>query len=311
MIALDVLANFTWDPGFKGFLVVAVAVTVLCGSVALILGTNSGARLGFLIALTGLFGWFVIMGSVWSIYGIGPKGRAPTWKLVSTVTGSPSGSAVVKARTLPLPSDLPDPAVERTRTPALVKEFPSTAKAPTLGDLVTLDDPLRTKINDKVSPWKILETSNKYTGETQSIVATDLGPDGQAKFTGPTDYVVVQTFVTGGKTGRTDNAIIGRIKYKFTSAFQLNSPPFYAAVQLQPVVPQETKPGQAPPLPVADKNAPIYTVVLERDRGQLRLPSISFTIFSGIVFGVCCNMLHRRDQLVATQRSAVVAAGAA
>ena len=74
---------------------------------------------------------------------------------------------------------------------------------------------------------------------------------------------------------------------------------------------QETKPGEAPPLPVADQAAPVYTVVLERDRGQLRLPSISFTIFSGIVFGITCNMLHRRDKLAMAQRSAIVVAGAA
>ena len=308
---LDLLANFTWAPGFKGILIVAIAVVVLCGSVALILGTNSGARLGFLIALAGLFGWFVVMGSIWSIYGIGPKGRAPTWNVVSTVTGSPSGSAIVVAEGLPLPSDMPDPADERTRTPELIKAFPPEGKEPTLGDLISIDESLRESINDQVDPWKMLETSNKYTGETQSVVSEDLGPDGQAKFESAADYIVIDTYVTGGKTGRTSNSILGRIKYKFTSALELNSPPFYAAVQLQPVVAQETKPGQAPPLPVADKDAPIYTIVLERDRGEVRLPSIAFTIFSGIVFGITCNMLHRRDKLAMAQRSAVVAAGAA
>lgn len=308
---LDLMANFTWAPGFKGILVVAVAVAVLCGSIALILGTNSGARLGFLIALAGLFGWFVVMGSIWSIYGIGPKGRAPTWKVVSTVSGPPVGSGVVEAQSLPLPSDVPDPGVERTRTAELVKAFPPAGKAPTLGDLITIDEPLRQSINDQVAPWKLLETSNKYFGETSSVVAENLGSKGQALFESAADYVVIDTYVTGGKTGRSTNSIIGRIKYKFTSALQLNSPSFYAAVQLQPVVAQETKPGEAPPLPVADNAAPVYTVVLERDRGQLRLPSISFTIFSGIVFGITCNMLHRRDKLAMAQRSAIVVAGAA
>ena len=156
---------------------------------------------------------------------------------------------------------------------------------------------------------------NRLTKTRDAIVADFAGLTRDRHYgngnLGSHDYIVIDTYVTGGKTGRTDNSILGRIKYKFTSALQLNSPPFYAAVQLQPVVVQETKPGQAPPLPVADKDAPIYTVVLERDRGQLRVPSISFTIFSGIVFGITCNMLHRRDKLVMAQRSAVVAAGAA
>ena len=54
--ALNILGAMTWDPGFKGVLTVALAVAILCGSVALIVGTNSGARLGFLIALAGFMG---------------------------------------------------------------------------------------------------------------------------------------------------------------------------------------------------------------------------------------------------------------
>ena len=46
---MHVLAGLSWDPGFKGLLTVAVAVIVLCGSIFLILATNSGTRLGFLL----------------------------------------------------------------------------------------------------------------------------------------------------------------------------------------------------------------------------------------------------------------------
>ena len=68
---VDVLAAITWSPGFRGILVVGVGVLVLMGSVYLLLATNTGARLGFLLALTGLMGWMTIMGLVWSMYGIG------------------------------------------------------------------------------------------------------------------------------------------------------------------------------------------------------------------------------------------------
>jgi hypothetical protein len=307
---IELLGALTWSPGFKGLLTVAVAVVILCGSVALILGTNSGARLGFLIALTGLFGWFVIMGIVWAAYGIGYRGPSPTWKVADTVQGAPAESRIDIVQTLPLPADLPDPVELRDASDDLLQEFPPTAKAPTLGDLVAVDQDIRDEINQQTDPWKILESSNRYTGETQSVVAEALGPNGKGLFDSAADYVVVDTFVTGGKTGRTDNSTIGRITYKLTSALEFDNPPLYAAVQLQAVVPQTTKPGQAPPLPVADEDAPVYTVVLERDRGALRLPSISFTIFSGIVFAILVNMLHRRDKLAAEQRSAVVAAGA-
>ena len=39
------------------------ASCVLCGSVYLLLGTNLGARLGFLVALAGLFGWLTLLGT--------------------------------------------------------------------------------------------------------------------------------------------------------------------------------------------------------------------------------------------------------
>ena len=60
-------------------LIVIIAVSLFCGSIYLILGTNLGARLGFLVALTGLAGWMSLMGIIWMIYGIGLKGPEPSW----------------------------------------------------------------------------------------------------------------------------------------------------------------------------------------------------------------------------------------
>lgn len=303
-------ADFTWDPGFKGLLTVAVAVIILCGSVALIVGTNSGARLGFLIALTGLFGWFFVMGIVWATYGIGYIGESPTWQVIDVTTGDPGTSRVPVADALLEPTDLPDPVEVRDDDPDLLAEFPQEARDPALGDLVTVDTDLEDAINDQVGPWKILATSNGYSGETQAAVAEALGPDDQAIFTGPDDYMVLEGFVTGGKTGRTDDSIVSRVIYKFTSALEFDNDPFYAAVQLQPVIPQEAAPGEAPPAPVVNEDAPVYTVVLERDRGTRRLPSTLFTVTSGLLFAVCASALHRRDKLAQTQRAATAGAGA-
>ena len=50
------------DPGHPRSCV--VGIVVLCGSVYLLLGTNLGARLGFLVAMAGLFGWLTLLGSV-------------------------------------------------------------------------------------------------------------------------------------------------------------------------------------------------------------------------------------------------------
>lgn len=87
LLSSDLLAGFTWEPNIKGGLYVLIAFVVLCGSPFLLMSTNSGARLGFLISGAGLFGFMLIIGMVWWVYGIGPKGRTPTWKPQTTVTG--------------------------------------------------------------------------------------------------------------------------------------------------------------------------------------------------------------------------------
>lgn len=312
LLQADVLGAFQWDPGFRGVLTVVVSVVILCGSVTLILSTNSGARLGFLLSVAGLAGWLFVMGTVWSAYGIGPKGPAPTWETVDIVQGEPSGSSIETAQQLPLPGDgvLPDPVAVRDGDPALLEEFPADGRDPKLGDLVDLEPGLRAEIDGALGDWTILETSNKFTGEVASAADAELGPEGIALFGGPTEYAVIDSFVAGGEKPRADDSILGRVIFRVTNTLDFNHPPFLAAVQVQAVIPQETKPGQAPPAPIIDEEAPIYTVIMERDRGALRLPAISFTIFSGIVFAITCNMLHRRDKLAAAQRAAAVAGAA-
>ena len=81
------LAALTWDPQVKGGLYVLIALVVLPGAAYLLLTTNVGARLGFQLAAAGFFGWMVLMGIVWWIYGIGLVGPGPEWKPTATVTG--------------------------------------------------------------------------------------------------------------------------------------------------------------------------------------------------------------------------------
>src|SRR5436190_22656370 len=81
---LILFAGLAFNPGFKGILVVVTAVAILGGSVYLLLATNTGARLGLLIALAGLFGWLTILTLTWWIQppGNGPRGTNASWKPV-------------------------------------------------------------------------------------------------------------------------------------------------------------------------------------------------------------------------------------
>ncbi len=87
MSDLDLVAAMNWDPTVKGGLYVLISFVILCGSSYLLLGTNVGSRLGFQLAAAGLFGFMVIIGAVWWIYGIGPQGPAPAWEPRFTVSG--------------------------------------------------------------------------------------------------------------------------------------------------------------------------------------------------------------------------------
>ena len=58
--SLDLLGAIAFDPTIRGWLVVLTGAVVLIGSVWLLLATNSGIRLGTLLAAAGFFGWMAI-----------------------------------------------------------------------------------------------------------------------------------------------------------------------------------------------------------------------------------------------------------
>ena len=78
---LDIVAGLGWDPEIRGLLTVVLGTAVLGGSVWLLLVTNTGTRLGSLLALAGFWGWMFVMGIFWWIYGIGWVGSLPTWEV--------------------------------------------------------------------------------------------------------------------------------------------------------------------------------------------------------------------------------------
>lgn len=86
---IDIVAGLGWDPEIRGLLTVALGMAVLAGSVWLLLVTNTGTRLGSLIALAGFWGWMFVMGVFWWIYGIGWAGSLPTWEVQDVFIDAP------------------------------------------------------------------------------------------------------------------------------------------------------------------------------------------------------------------------------
>ena len=95
-LASELLHKGLWYPTILGVLVVVAGIGLFCGSIYVLLGTNLGARLGFLVAFTGLMGFMVILSLLWCTTA-SPlntiKGRIPQWK-VQQVVKSPEQSTI-------------------------------------------------------------------------------------------------------------------------------------------------------------------------------------------------------------------------
>ena len=262
---LSLAFEVTWDPGIRGILVVATGVAVLCGSVYLLLATNVGARLGFLVALTGLWGWIAIMGLIWWVYGIGYVGDSPTWK-VREVNVAEVGAD---------PHRLDDVGIEEAADLSTWDEIP--AGDPSRGEAQAAAD-------------------EALTGEDSPV----------AIFEATTDYVTHDAFAKGGK----GDSLLYEIPL-------LPHPTRYAVIQVQQAIktqaietgedcPADTECfplGETPPKAEADEDQPIVSVIMVRDLGSKRLPPAMITFASLLMFGILCNVLHRRDKEATAARA--------
>jgi hypothetical protein len=89
LLAQEIINKTLWYPTILGILVVGAGIVLFCGSIYLLLGTNLGARLGFLVAATGLAGFMVILSILW-VTTSSPlntlKGRIPEWNVKQYVS---------------------------------------------------------------------------------------------------------------------------------------------------------------------------------------------------------------------------------
>src|SRR5918993_1465793 len=269
---LHLLAGIAWDPQIRGFLAVLVGVVVLMGSVYLLLGTNLGSRLGFLVALSALFGWCTLMGLTWWVYGtIGMLGEAPRWEVKEVVYTSGTTDD----------SGLQDAALEKARTL-------DTSSLPPPAELNELDEgafeDLRAEVEPTLGGWRLLPESNPSFGEAKATVDEYFAanPDEELELADAADYVTVSSFEAGGKDSLPDDpSRLDRVTTKLKNTFwQVQHPPHFAIIQVQPVVEQEAEPGQAPPTPEADTSLPVVSVIMERNLGDVRFPGAMLTIFS-------------------------------
>ncbi|MDP1820918.1 MAG: hypothetical protein Q8K58_13655 [Acidimicrobiales bacterium] len=289
MGTLHLIAGIAWDPQIRGFLAVAVGVVVLLGTPLLLLATNVGSRLGFLVAAAAFWGWMLMMGIVWAIYGtVGMLGELPHWEITEVVYPSVEVAGLDVARDL------------------------ETGELPPSEELNELEGEDLIEAREQYEPglagWKLLPESNPSFGEAKATVDEYMieHPIAELEVAGPDDYTPVYSFERGGKDNLpNDPTRWDRITKKVEDILQVRHPAHYAIVQVQPVLEQAVVAGEPPPLPRPDPSAPVISVIMQRDLGDRRFPGIMLTIASGIMFGVLCQALHRRDQRVAMARGLV------
>jgi hypothetical protein len=291
MTLIHTLAGIGWQPEIRGLLTVAVGVAVLMGSVYLLLATNLGNRLGFMVALAAFFGWMTILGIFWWIKpsATGPAGDPPRWEVEEVNYGDLGQAILDEAHDLDT-SDLPSPDDLRALTPA---EFEQVAAE---------EEPL-------LNEWKLIPESDTAYGEAKATVDAELTNGNYLGIDASSDYEGTYAFETGGKPERDGDGVLDRVVYKFTDTFaHPTNPTHYAIVQVCPTTlesrPEAAEPGAAPPTLECDESADTISVIMVRDLGQRRTLPALITIISGLLFGLLCYMLHVRDRVVVEHRSA-------
>jgi hypothetical protein len=353
------LSAIQFDNDIRGIFVVLTGAVVLLGSIYLIISTNTGMRLGFLITFAALFGWMFLLGTMWWMYGIGLKGRDPAWAAQEINFNRDAELETKVARSLPPSDQLPEASEILADYPlleAMGKAQEGEDWEPkSLTSLVTLANPLvvigagaitpdlresiqtnaadvlaenpevadlvanapdasfarevreeatamRSRIEDDLGGWCLLSESDPRRGE--AVAASDAALTAEGAFgdqTSPTDYIVKDVFIKGGKepcAPISEQSTLQQAWHRIYTTFELKNPKLYSVVTLVKAKEQVAAPGQAPPTPVAEAGASTVSTIMLRNLGNKRLVPFAFTMVCFILFAVFVAQLHHRDKLV-------------
>ena len=259
---LSALLSIDFQPGLRGVVVVLIMFVCLIGGTYLVVGSNLGARLGFLVVATAFAGWMMCMAFVWVIYGIGLKGPEEAWKPNEPIAIVRDGALLDRAEVLETAVDIdglnPEDAAKKVKQTLIA------------------------------NGWTLLDDADPARG--QSVAASDEILQIEAKEFAAGEYVSVNVYDKGGE------------RYPMISEsidfFAFKHKPLYSIVEVAPVVPQRAEPGRAPARVQIDTSKPHRYVVMIRDLGAKRRPGFLIGIGSGLIFFLLVWLLHRRETLL-------------
>lgn len=314
----SMIAAITFDPTIRGILVMAVATVVLPGSIFMILSTNTGVKQAILISLTGLFSWMFLMSAVWWMYGIGLKGRDPSWSAVEVNMSRQDDALTEEVNTLPAPEDLPDPielldrypdikatAIEDPAFAALV-ESDSEQNRLTLSKVISLDSQIREDLNEELGGWRILSEQDTRRGETTAAADAVLGSNRSTSLTGfasPADYFIEDVFYFGGKEANEpilpgeDVSMLSQAWTRVKSIGEVKNPELYSVVTVRQAKNFAEDPSAPPPPTQPRTDVDAVSVIQLRNLGNKRFVPALFTIINLVLFLAFAYLLHHRDKL--------------
>ena len=155
-----------------------------------------------------------------------------------------------------------------------------------------------------LNDWEIMSTGE--AGEAQTTAGAAILEQDGFPFEAQTEFRFLDSFRTGGKP-RLDRDIdldctfcgdnLRRGWHWIANSARIRNPTEYSVVQLQAIDEDAliVAEGEAPPFPAIDEDAPIISVVMVRELGNLRFPPAMITLGSLFIFTALVYMLHLRD----------------
>ena len=266
---LSSLLAINWEPELRGVLTVIMGAAVWMGSIYLILATNMGARLGFLVAFAGLMGWMALMGAVWWMYGIGLKGEVPEWTQIP-------GQTVIQEVDLLFQAGVVDEPIDAADAEAASAEVQAQLDA---------------------QGWDQVAESAPEFGQAVASAGVFLEEEGAFE---PGQFGVTAVYEVDPPEESAYPKLGPNGEFDQLAFFHK---PYYTLVEVAPYSELRVEEGRAPTAPQVDNEQPRQYVYMIRDLGSLREPAAYITIGSTLMFLVLCWLLHRRDRFVAENRA--------
>lgn len=270
-------AAIGWDPFVRGILIIVIFLLVLPGTVYLVLLTDVGARLGFLLIAAGMAGMMVILSLLWiCLDSSADVGRPNSWHPAEIITGDFASQVTVNsAKSLPLGNlkNGTNPPVKALKTKHWYWPIQS--------------------CNDnswhKIDPSLLSDPESESDAVLANTTGVKYGPGITSPFSAATDYV----YIDGYRKGQNSGCLFAWSRHKVYMPFARGAD--VVVLRVKPVLPSLTL-SSAPPTPQANPNAPYTYVILERNLGSVREPQFLVLISCSIIFGLLCYVLHVREK---------------